>query len=162
MCTSSSVRCIRCPLYCAGGSRVRACRNIPSRKTLVRRHQRTRYRIKPCSQHWSFRLQHVNWISNKVTSSGYDTHCRAVITRCRAKPGVNPSVCAAPLAACVHRTYLLDIFLNWLPWQRPLKNRKSNFRLIIFSRSSVLLQNLAKIGPVDFEIIGLTGKVKNK
>ena len=45
----------------------------------------------------------------------------------------------------------------WLPWQRPLRYKKTNFRLIIYSHSSISRENLAKVGPVDFEIIGLTG-----
>jgi len=43
--------------------------------------------------------------------------------------------------------------------------RKTNFRLIISSHSFTNRENLPKIekiGPVDFEIIGLTGIVKNK
>jgi len=43
---------------------------------------------------------------------------------------------------------------------------KNNFRLIIYGHSSTKPENLAlalaKIDPVDFEIIGLTGMVKNK
>jgi len=43
---------------------------------------------------------------------------------------------------------------NWLPWQRPLVDRKTtNFRLIIHTHSSINPENLAKIGPADFEII---------
>ena len=36
---------------------------------------------------------------------------------------------------------------NWLLWQRPLKDQKTNFRLIIYSYSSTDPENLAKIGP---------------
>jgi len=43
-----------------------------------------------------------------------------------------------------------------------LKDRKTNFRLIIYSRSFTNPEKLVKIGPVDFEIIGLTGIVKIK
>ena len=39
---------------------------------------------------------------------------------------------------------------------------KLNFRLNIYSHSSTKHENLAKIGPVDFEINGLTGIVTNK
>jgi len=39
-------------------------------------------------------------------------------------------------------------YKNWLPWQRPLRDRKTNFRLIIHIRSSTNPENLAKIGPV--------------
>jgi len=49
---------------------------------------------------------------------------------------------------------------NWLPWQRPLGGRKTNCRLIIYSRSSTNSANLAKIGPVDSEIAGLKGIAK--
>jgi len=70
---------------------------------------------------------------------------------------------AAPLAACVQRISSVDnTDKNWLSWQRPLSDRKTNFRLVIHMHSSISLQNLAKIGPVHFEIIGLTGIVKNK
>jgi len=42
---------------------------------------------------------------------------------------------------------------NWFPWQRPLRDRRANLRLIIYSRSSSTnRENLAKIGSVDFEI----------
>jgi len=51
---------------------------------------------------------------------------------------------------------------NWLPWQRPLRYRKTNFRLIIYSHRSINPENLAEIGTVDFEISGLTEIVKNK
>jgi len=44
----------------------------------------------------------------------------------------------------------------------PEKAKKNNFRLIIYSRSSTNPENLATVGPVDFEIIGLIEIVKNK
>jgi len=44
-----------------------------------------------------------------------------------------------------------------LPRQRPLGDRKTNLRLIIYSPIST---NPAKIGQVDIEIIGLTEIVK--
>jgi len=44
----------------------------------------------------------------------------------------------------------------------PLRDRKTNFRLITRSHSSINQENFVKIGPVDFDIIGLTGIVKNK
>jgi len=37
------------------------------------------------------------------------------------------------------------------------RDRETNFRLFIHSHSSINPENLAKIGPVDFAIIGLTG-----
>jgi len=39
---------------------------------------------------------------------------------------------------------------------------KTNFRLIMYSHSSTKSENFAKIGPVDVEIICLSGIVKNK
>jgi len=49
---------------------------------------------------------------------------------------------------------------KWLPWQRPLRDRKTNFRLIIHSQSSTNPETVVKIRPADFEIIGLTEIVK--
>jgi len=37
-----------------------------------------------------------------------------------------------------------------------MKDQKGNFRSFIYSHSSTILANSAKIGPVDVEIIGLT------
>jgi len=51
---------------------------------------------------------------------------------------------------------------NWLPQQRPMTDRKTNFRLTIYSHSSTNPEILAKIGPLRFEIIGLTGIVNNE
>jgi len=51
---------------------------------------------------------------------------------------------------------------NWLPRQRPLGNRKPNFRSFIHSHSSTNPANLVKIGPVDVEMIGLTESLKIK
>ena len=45
---------------------------------------------------------------------------------------------------------------------KSFEGRKTNFRLIIYSHSSINPENLAKVGPVDFEIIGLTGIVINE
>jgi len=45
--------------------------------------------------------------------------------------------------------------------KRPLRDRRINFRLFIYSHSSTNPVNFAKIGPVDFEIIGLT-EIVNK
>jgi len=49
-----------------------------------------------------------------------------------------------------------------LPQQNPSKDRKTNFTLIIYSYGSTNPEKLAKIGWVDFEIIGLTEIVKTK
>ena len=43
-----------------------------------------------------------------------------------------------------------------------LQVSKTDFRLITHSISSTNCENLAKIGRVDSEIIGLTGIVRNK
>jgi len=51
---------------------------------------------------------------------------------------------------------------NWLSWQRSLRDRKTNFTLIIYSHSSTNPENLAEVGPVNFQIIGLMGIVQNK
>ena len=45
-------------------------------------------------------------------------------------------------------------------WQRTLRDRKTNFQLIIYSHIYTNPENLGKIGPVDVEIIGLTEIVK--
>ena len=44
---------------------------------------------------------------------------------------------------------------NWLPWQRPLGNRKMNDQIIKPSQSSTNRENLAKIGSTDSEILWL-------
>jgi len=51
---------------------------------------------------------------------------------------------------------------NWLPWQRPLGDRETNFRSIIYSHSSTNPENLAKIGLADFKIAGLAEIVKEE
>jgi len=48
----------------------------------------------------------------------------------------------------------VDKAKNWVKIG-PLKNLKPNFRFIIYSRSSTKPAHLVKIGPADFEIIGL-------
>jgi len=42
-----------------------------------------------------------------------------------------------------------------------LERSKNIFRVIIYSRGSTKIENFVKIGPIDFEIIGLVGIVKN-
>ena len=49
---------------------------------------------------------------------------------------------------------------NWLPWQRPLRDRRNNFRSFIHSQRSTSPANFVKLGPVDVEMIGLTGITK--
>jgi len=45
------------------------------------------------------------------------------------------------------------------PWQRPLRDQKTNFRSFINSHSSIIPAN---VGAADEEILGLTEIVKNK
>ena len=47
---------------------------------------------------------------------------------------------------------------NWLPWQRPLRDRKNNFRSFVDGQSSTVAANFVKIGLADVEIIGLRQK----
>jgi len=49
---------------------------------------------------------------------------------------------------------------NWLLLQGPLTDRKTNFRLFIYSHISTISANWVKIGLVDVEIIGLTESLK--
>jgi len=49
---------------------------------------------------------------------------------------------------------------NWLPRQRPPMDRNTNFGSFIYSHSFTNPANFTKIGPADFEIIGLKGIVK--
>jgi len=51
---------------------------------------------------------------------------------------------------------------NWLPRQRPLRDRNIDNRPFIGSHSSTNPANLVKIGPVDVEIVSLTEIGKNK
>ena len=51
---------------------------------------------------------------------------------------------------------------NWLPRQRPLRDRNIDNRPFIGSHSSTNSANLVKIGPVDVEIVSLTEIGKNK
>jgi len=51
---------------------------------------------------------------------------------------------------------------NWLPWQRLLRDRKTDFRSFIYSRNSTNPANSVKIGLVDVGIKGLTEIVKFK
>jgi len=45
---------------------------------------------------------------------------------------------------------------NRLSRRRPLKDRKTNFRSIVYSHSSTDPENVANINPVDFVMIVLT------
>ena len=64
--------------------------------------------------------------------------------------GQNPTLAgpAVPLAACVQRHPCTKTIKICLPWQFPLRDRKTNFRLIIYSHSSINRHNLAKIRSV--------------
>ena len=66
---------------------------------------------------------------------------------------------AAPLAASVQRHQRTTKKL--VVMATSLEGSKTNLRRIIYSRRSANSENMAKIGPVDFEIIGVTGIVKN-
>jgi len=46
---------------------------------------------------------------------------------------------------------------NWLPRQRTLRDRKTNTAIVLPTT-----KKLAKIGPLDFEMVGLTGVVKQQ
>jgi len=54
----------------------------------------------------------------------------------------------------------VDKAKNRLPRPGSLRDRKTIFRLIVKSHCSTKLANLAKINPVDAEIIGLKGIVE--
>jgi len=51
---------------------------------------------------------------------------------------------------------------NWLPRQRPLRNRKTYFGSFVYGQSYTNPANLVKIGLVDVEIIGLMEIVKKE
>jgi len=51
---------------------------------------------------------------------------------------------------------------NWLLWQRPLSDRKTNTRLNIYSRLSTSLEDLVKIDLVGSEISLLEAIVKKR
>ena len=51
---------------------------------------------------------------------------------------------------------------NWLSWQHSLRDRKTNFRSFTCSHRSANPANLARIGLVDVQIIGLTESLKIK
>jgi len=51
---------------------------------------------------------------------------------------------------------------NWLPYQRLLTDRKTDFGSFFYSRNSTKSANLANTDPADVEIIGLAEIVKSK
>ena len=65
---------------------------------------------------------------------------------------------AAPLAACVQRNVCTKTNKISLPWPLASRDRKT----ISDWSSTAKPEHLAKIGPIDFEIIGLTAIVNNK
>ena len=109
-----------------------------------------------------------------VVNTGQSITTTASTTRCGAKgqsPTFSPPGCATsrlrpanqfhvlPYANAIYRmspelSSMDKANRNWLPQQHPLSERKkTNFRLIIYSRNSTNPANLAKIVPVDVEII---------
>ena len=80
-----------------------------------------------------------------------------------ARPSPTLARLAPPLATRVRKISFLDkTNNNWLSRQRPLRDLKTNFASIIYSRSSTNPEQLAEIDSVDLEIIDLTGIAKNK
>jgi len=97
---------------------------------------------------------------SKQVSKKIQKHAQ-ISTGCGAKPNVTPP--AAPLTTGVTKVSSVDKNLQKLvAMATSLEVRKTNFRLIICISISTSPTNLAKIGPVDFEIICLTKIVKNK
>jgi len=97
---------------------------------------------------------------SKQVSKKIQKHAQ-ISTGCGAKPNVTPP--AAPLTTGVTKVSSVDKNLQKLvAMATSLEVRKTNFRLIICISISTSHTNLAKIGPVDFEIICLTKIVKNK
>ena len=47
-----------------------------------------------------------------------------------------------------------NLVQNWLPWQRPLSDRKANERLMMPSNTPTNPENLVKISEVKSEITG--------
>ena len=102
-----------------------------------------------------------------------DFHLTLLLTRCRASPTLARPT--APLAACVQRISSVDnrlrlasqfciFYVIVTVYIKPTKlvaveGSKTDF---IYSSGSVNPANLAKIGPVDFEIICPTEIVENK
>jgi len=57
----------------------------------------------------------------------------------------------------VNSLILPILTINWLPWQRPLSDRKKTVKSAIYDQIPTKNENLAKIGLVDPEIICLKG-----
>jgi len=82
-------------------------------------------------------------------TSLYDNcHVNVYKTRCRAKPNVSPPGCATIRPCSTNTIYRMSPELssvdktnkNWLPWQCLLRDRRTNFRLIIYSHNSTTLK----------------------
>jgi len=65
-----------------------------------------------------------------------------------------------PLAACTRQHP--QTTNKYVSTAKSLGDQKTNFRSIIYKHISARAENMAKIGTADFEIIGLTGIIKNK
>jgi len=119
----------------------------------------------------------------RVSNNGKRDRDEAAITRCKAKPVgsppgylpswlfiiVNVGQLSAALALLVVRRHLTNRMRtqfcgpgpqHWLPRQRLLQKRKTNFTTFIYSHSSTNPENLGKIGLGDVEIIGATRSLK--
>jgi len=69
-----------------------------------------------------------------------------LITRCKARRNVSPPGCATSrLHPATPISSVDKTNKNWLPRQRPLRDRKTNFRLIIYSLSSTNPDNLSSL-----------------
>ena len=119
----------------------------------------------------------------RVSNNGKRDRDEAATTRCKAKPVgsppgylpswlfiiVNVGQLSAALALLVVRRHLTNRMRtqfcgpgpqHWLPRQRLLQKRKTNFTTFIYSHSSTNPENLGKIGLGDVEIIGATRSLK--
>jgi len=93
--------------------------------------------------------------------------CMAIVivvhesSQCNLDSGQNPTSArlAVPLAACVQKIYSVNkTDKNWLPWQRPLRDRKPNFILAIFYQPWKFGED--RSGGLWDSLIGLTEIVK--
>ena len=53
-------------------------------------------------------------------------------------------------------------FDHWLPWQRPLKNWKKGSDRSSTNKHLLFGEKIAKIGPVDLDVIGLRAIIKKE
>ena len=96
---------------------------------------------------WNVTVSQTNCIRGKAQVSPPTTPLAACVHRLPWTTLTNANaICRmSPELNCVHKTDR-----NWLTWQRPLRDRKTNFSMIIYSHSSTNPENLAKIVPGDF------------